>query len=292
SGKTFQRLMNLILEGAESYCLSHVDDIVIFSQTWEDHMKHIRDVLQRLKDANLTANRSKSQFAKNKIKILGHVLEDGKILPDPEKTKAISEFPTPRTKKQVKAFVGLANFYRSFVNNFAEIARPLTDLTRRDLPDKVQWEAQHELAFQQLKDSLCTGPVLIPPDPTRSYILKSDACKNCIASVLLQTNDAGEEHPVAYASRKLLPNEVNHSTVEHELLGIVWGLAHFEHYTYGADIEVRTDHYCLRWLNKMANQNPRLTRWALVSQRYNIDKVTYVPGKQLGDADGLSRADA
>lgn len=218
-------------------------------------------------------------------------MEDGVVKPDPEKTKAISEFPTPKTKKNVKSFLGCANFYRSHIDRFAETAKPLTDLTRRDQPDRVRWGEEHERAFNRLKESLCSGPVLVPPAPNELYILKSDASGKCIASILMQTNEKGEEHPVGYASRKLLPREVNYSTVERECLGIVWGLSHFENYTYGAKIEIRTDHNCLKWLNQMANQNPRLTRWALALQKYDIQDITWVPGKYMNDVDGLSRAD-
>ena len=290
SSKTFQRLMNFVLRGAESYCLSHIDDIIIFSETWESHLAHLRDILLRLKDAGLVAKKSKAKFGRDKLKCLGHVLENQKIYPDPDKIKAISEWPPLKTKKNVKSFVDCANFYRSFIHNFASIAKPLTDLTRRDQPEKLIWKDIHEQAFQALKNSLCAGPVLAPPDPTRPYIFKSDASANAVACILLQCNEVGEEHPVGFASRKLLPRESHYSTVERELLGIVWGLSHFESYTYGSTIEVRTDHACLKWLSHMANQNARLTRWAIALERYNISEINHVPGKNFNDVDGLSRS--
>ena len=290
ASKTFQRLINHVLRGAEGYCMSHVDDIIIFSNTWSDHLTHIHDVLSRLKAAGLVANPAKCAFARNSIKCLGHVLENGTIKPDPDKVKAIMTFPTPVTKKNVKSFLGVVNFYRPFINKCAEVAKPLTDLTRRDEPDKVRWMDIHEQSFKKLKECLCSEPVLVAPDPSKGYILKSDACQNSVAALLAQLGEDGIEHPVAYASQKLSPAQIQYSTTEKEFYGILFGLDHFSTYTYGAPIKVYTDHAALTWVNKMANHNSRLTRWALAMQKYDITEVRHVPGKNFGDIDGLSRA--
>ena len=209
ASKTFQRLMDHVLRGAEKYATSHVDDITIFSKTWDEHLMHIRDVLARLKAAGLIANPTKCVFARKSMKCLGHVLENGMIKPDPDKVKCITEFPTPRTKKNVKSFLGIVNYYRSHIDGAAAIAKPLTDLTRRSEPDKVVWTQIHEDAFRELKACLSREPVLIAPDPTKGYTLKSDACHNALAAGIYQTGDDGIDHPVAFASRKLLPRETH-----------------------------------------------------------------------------------
>jgi hypothetical protein len=224
------------------------------------------------------------------MKCLGYILEDGKILPDPDKVKGIVNFPTPKTKKQVKSFNGIINFYRSHINQCATLMKPLTDLTKRNEPDKVRWTEEHEKAFNALKEALCREPVLIPPNPNKGYVLKSDASNVGLGSILSQMGDDGILHPCGYASRALLPRETRYTITEREFLGILFGLKYFEYYILNAPVKVVTDHSALAWINKMANENHRLTRWALAIQKYDIEEVKYTPGKELGDVDGLSRA--
>ena len=290
ASKTMQRLMNFVLRGAEKYCLTHVDDVIIFSDTWEDHLSHLRNVFERLKAAGLVINQNKCMFGRNRMKCLGYILEDGKILPDPDKVKGILNFPTPKTKKQVKSFNGIINFYRSHINQCATLMKPLTDLTKRNEPDKVRWTEEHEKAFNALKEALCREPVLIPPNPNKGYVLKSDASNVGLGSILSQMGDDGFLHPCGYASRALLKRETRYTTTEREFLGILFGLKYFEYYILNAPVKVITDHSALAWINKMANENHRLTRWALAIQKYDIEEVKYTPGKELGDVDGLSRA--
>ena len=289
ASKCFQRLADQVLKGAEEYSAAHVDDILVFSRTWEEHIQHLKDILARLRKANLTAKLDKCQFGQRSIKVLGHVLENGLIKPDPEKISAIKDYPIPKTKRQVRAILGLANFYRRHLPNFAEIVAPLTELTRKDKPDRVKWTEKEDQAFNGLKQGLTSERFIIPPDITKPFILRCDASGTGLGAALLQKDEQGTERPISYASRKLLDREIKMSTVERETLCVVWALNHFQQYTYGAQVDIYTDHNCLRWLQTMANTNPRLTRWALAIQRYDVN-INYVPGKQNGLADGLSRA--
>ena len=251
-------------------------------------MTHIREVLTRLRRAGLVAKSSKCHFALPRLKCLGFIIEEGKILPDPEKIKTIVDFPIPKTKKHVRCFLGISGFYRKHIQNYASKAAALTDLTKKDRPDKIAWGEEENKSFEQLKLDLTSGPVLIPPVPGKGYILKTDACDTGIGCIIGQEGDDKLEHPIAYASRKLLPRERAYSTVEKEALAVVWALSHFEEYTYGAKCQVRTDHNCLRYLQTMTNQNPRLTRWSLCIQRYDIE-IVYVKASNHQDVDAISR---
>ena len=152
SSKCFQRLADKVLRGAEGFAAAHVDDFIIFSHTWDQHLLHIREVLTRLREANLTVKIQKCQFGMKSIKILGHIITDGVIKPDPEKTTAIANYPVPKTKRQVRAFLGLGNFYNRFIPDFGTKAAPLTELTRKDQPDRVKWTDQAQKSFTALKD--------------------------------------------------------------------------------------------------------------------------------------------
>ena len=222
--------------------------------------------------------------------VWGYILENGEIKCDPEKVSAILNFPRPKTKKNVKSFLGIVNFYRSHIYQAASISKSLTDLTRRSEPDKVRWTDEHETAFNALKEALCKDPVLIPPDPTKEYVLKNDACNSGLASILAQEGDDGKLHPVGYGSGKMLERELHYATIEKEFLAILFGLKHFENYIYNSIIKIITDHSALSWINRMANENHRLTRWALAIQKYDIVEIKHLAGSKLGDADGLSRA--
>src|SRR6218665_2330 len=224
-----------------------------------------------------------------KIKILGHVIEGGCLKPDPEKVEAIDNYPTPKTKRQVRAFLGLGNFYNRFIPDVGTKAAPLTELIRKDRPDKVHWTDATEQAFKTLKEDLTSDRMLIPADVRKPFILRCDTSGTGIGSVLAQVDINGLEPPIGYASRKLIPREANMSTVERELLSVVWSLNHFQQFTYGTRVHVYTDHNCLKWLQTMANHNPRLTRWALALQRYDLD-IHYIPGRHNEMADALSRA--
>jgi hypothetical protein len=289
SSKCFQRLADLILRGAEDYAAAHVDDFIVFSKTWDEHMEHLHDILTRLRRANLTAKLSKCQFAKRSLKVLGHLIEDGVLKPDPDKINAIADYPVPKTKRQVRAFLGMGNWYNRFIPNFGNKAAPLTELTRKDKPDRVTWSEDADRAFNTIKADLTSDLLLLPPDFKRPFILRCDASGTGIGSVLAQVDAKGIERPISYASRKLLDREAKMSTVERELLCVVWSLSHFQQYTYGSKIQIYTDHNCLKWLQTMANHNPRLTRWALAIQRYDLE-INYVPGKHNALADGLSQA--
>jgi len=195
--------------------------------------------------------------------------------------KAVSEYPTPRTKIQLASFLGLVGYFRGHLESFAERAYPLTQLLARHAPDKLQWRDCHQRAFEDLKQALTSKPVLRPPDMTKDFEIWADSSKTTLSAILIQRGDGENDPPwvVSYASRKLLDRETRYSTIERELLSIVFAVTKFKFYVYGKRIVVRSDAKSLQWLNSVVKSNTRLTKWSLTLQDYNLD-IQYVPGSQ------------
>ena len=208
--------------------------------------------------------------------------------PDSEKVKAVVEYPRPITKTHIRSFLGLAGYYRKFIPNFAEIASPLTDLTKKSAPVNVVWNDECEQAFQLLKQTLVSVPVLNSPDFSNDFVLQTDASNRGLGAVFSQKGKDGEEHPVMYLSRKLLPREENYPIIEKECLAIVWAVQKLHKYLYGRLFTIQTDHKPLTWLEQMKGSNRRLVGWSLLLQPYKI-KVEHKPGTNNNNADALSR---
>ena len=245
---TFQRMINHVLRECWSFARSYLDDIVVFSNSWEEHLNHLCQVLECLQKAQLTVNMSKCQFGKIEVHYLGHVIGGGTVKPDPQKLEAVDNYPVPATKKEVRAFLGLSGYYRRFVPHFATIAEPLTELTKAKNPDKAKWSDRCERAFCKLKELLLTPPILKVAEPTKCYVLQTDASEQGLGAVLSRIDQNREEHPVAFASRKFLPREKNYSVIEKECLAIVWSLQVFHVYLYGQKFTIETDHQPFSWL--------------------------------------------
>ena len=285
---TFQRMINHALRNCWPFARAYIDDIVIFSRSWEEHLVHLREVFTCLQTAKLTIKVSKCQFGRKEVRYLGHVIGGGTVRPDPQKIEAVNNYPQPGSKKEVRAFLGLAGYYRRFVPHFATIAEPLTELTKGRNPDRVKWNERCEEAFHKLKELLSTPPILKVAEPNKQYVLQTDASEQGLGAVLSQVGENGGEHPVAFASRKFLPREKNYSVIEKECLAIVWSLQVFHVYLYGQKFSIETDHQPLSWLGRMKNNNQRLTRWALSIQPYCF-KMRHRSGSSNNNADGLSQ---
>ena len=236
--------------------------MVVFSKSWEEHLGHLREVLTQLKLANLTVKLKKCQFGGAKVHYLGRVIGGGQIHPEEEKVKAVPsvhEYPRPVVKKDVGSFLGLVGYYRRFIPQFSAIAAPLTDLTRKGLPDKVKWTEECQVSFQHLKETLIGDSVLRIADPSKPFVLQTDASNRGLGAVLSQVDAQREEHQIAYASRKLFPRERKYSVIEKECLALVWALKVFRVYLFGQEFVVETDHQPLPWLCQMWNSNAQLT---------------------------------
>ncbi|XP_078246503.1 uncharacterized protein LOC144588161 [Pogona vitticeps] len=285
---TFQRLMDQTLAGLSDFTVAYIDDIGIFSNTWEDHLIHLELVLQRLSAAGLTVKASKCQLGSPEIKYLGHMVGGGVIKPLEAKVEAVRDWPRPNTKKKVKSFLGLVGYYRKFIPRFSEIAAPLTDLTRKTADDRIPWTSDCEAAFQRLKEALINYPVLRAPDFDREVIIYTDASNSGVGAVLCQEDENGDQHPVSYLSRKLQKGERHLATVEKECLAIVDAIRKAKPYIWGRHFILCTDHSPLQWLKTMKTHNSKLMRWALNLQDYDFE-VKVVRGSVNCVADALSR---
>ncbi len=242
---------------------------------------------QRLMDRILTANPKKCAVGRVEVRYLGFHLGHGQVRPQINKTAAVATCPRPKTKKEVRQFLGLAGYYRRFVPNYSDLTSPLTDLTKKEAPDPVQWTELCQQAFTQVKAALCGGPLLHSPDFSLPFLLQTDASDRGLGAVLAQEME-GEERPVLYISRKLSKRETMYSTIEKECLAIRWAVLTLRYYLLGREFTLCSDHAPLQWLHRMKDTNAWITRWYLALQPFKF-KVIHRPGAQMAVADFLSR---
>ncbi|GFX66261.1 transposon Tf2-9 polyprotein [Trichonephila clavipes] len=248
-------------------------------------MFDLKTIFERLLHFKLKANREKCHFASSRVKYLGFWITQKGIEVDPEKVASILDIPPPKNVKELQSFLQTCSWFRRYIQDFAKISRPLSYLTKKKV--KWQWGFDQQNAFQTLKNSLTTPPVLKQADGTKPYIIRTDASNYALGAVLLQ-GEGSDEHPIEYASRLLTPAERNYSTTEREALAVVWALKKFRGYIEGTEITVASDHQPLKWLLNLKSPTGRLARWALEIQSFNL-KVQYIPGKANVVADMLSR---
>ena len=285
---TFQRLVDTVLKDCSEYCRQYIDDVAIFSNTWEDHLKHVDTVLTKIEESGLTIKPSKCKIAYSEVTYLGHTVGNKQIKPMLDKVEAVRKFPTPVTKKNVRSFLGLSGYYRKFVPHYAQISEPLIELSKKKAPKLVVWTQNSEDSFQTLKEYLISEPILSTPDFTRPFFLQTDASNLGLGAVLSQLDSEYQEHPIVYLSRKLKSNEINYSVPEKECLAIVWAIGKLRYYLLGYKFTVMTDHLALKWLDKTRAANNRLMRWSLMLQQFTFD-IQYRKGVTNTNADALSR---
>jgi hypothetical protein len=221
------------------------------------------------------------------LDFVGHNIGAGEQGLHEDNVRNVAMAERPQTKRQVRSFLGLTGYYRNFVPNYAAIAVPLTELTKKGQPDHVRWSDAQEAAFVTLKRLLVSKPILRLPDVSRPFVLRTDASDTGLGAVLLQLHD-GELFPVCYASKKLSHSERNYSVIERECLAVVWGVKRFMVYLYGTEFTLQTDHQPLTYLDQARFSNSRIMRWAMFLQNYRI-RIESIKGKDNVGADYLSR---
>jgi len=287
----FQRIMSeLFSEMLGHGVLLYIDDLIIYSKTWEEHVKKLEKVLTVMKEVNLKAKRAKCRFAMSEITYLGFRVSKDGVQPDDEKICKIRDTPAPRDAKELRGFLGLAGFYRMFIENFSAIAKPLNTLLR--LGVDWSWGKEQQEAFEKLKKAVTSRPVLAYPDFTRDFELWTDASQNGIGAMLAQRDEKGKHHAIRYLSRSLKPNEVHYGIPELECLAAVWATAQLRPYLEGRPFTIVTDHYGLKWLPEKKEDllTSRMHRWSIAISRFKYN-VVYRKGEK-NPADFASRTAA
>ena len=283
---TFQRLMDRVLAGLQwETCLVYLDDIIVLGRDVPEMLHRLSDVFNRLQDANLKLKPAKCCLFRHQVAYLGHIVSEQGVTTDPAKIQKVQDWPTPTSIQEVRQFIGLASYYRRFVEDFATIAEPLHNLTKKYA--RFQWTSECQEAFDGLKQRLTTTPVLGYPLDEGNMLLDTDASDTGIGAVLSQVQQ-GRERVLAYGSRKLSKTEQNYCTTRRELLAVVEFTSHFRQYLLGRHFTVRTDHSSLRWLTKMREPEGQLARWLEKLGEYDFE-IIHRPGRLHNNADSLSR---
>lgn len=296
SPSVFQRLMNQTLASLRwDVCLAYLDDIVVYSRSFKQHLIDIHKVCQVLHTSNFKLNYNKCSFFQHEISFLGHKINAMGCSPNDDNIRAILQFPIPKSSKAAHSFLQMIGFYRKFIPSFAQISVPLNKFTRKGFP--FIWTETEQTSFNLLKDAITSPAVLVLPDPSQPYTIRTDASHVGIGAVLLQKQTVDAENtstnpiykPVAFASRGLKPAEKRYSTIELETLAIWWSVTQkFRTYIEGQQFTLETDHKPLLSIMKKPYHNTRIERWMTTLQEYDMI-VQHIPGKDNTTADALSR---
>ena len=284
---SFQRLMDLVLTGLQwSQCLVYLDDIIVLGRSFQEHIQNLDSVFQRLRESGLKLKPSKCSFFQKSVQYLGHVISRDGVATDPEKTAKVATWPVPTSRREAQQFLGFANYYRRFVKDFAQLARPLHRLTEKTAP--FTWSDECQSSFDRLRECLCSAPVLAYPDFTRPFILDTDASDTGIGGVLSQLDEDGRERVIAYGSKLLTKLERRYCVTRRELLALVTFIQQYRPYLISQKFTLRTDHGSLTWLMNFKEPEGQIARWLERLQELNFD-VVHRRGSAHRNADALSR---
>lgn len=286
ASQTMCRLMDRTIPSAlRESVFVYIDDLLIVSADFRTHLERLKVVAESLQKAQLTINIEKSVFMMRSIKYLGHIVGHGQIKPDPGRVQSIVNFPQPKTVRQLRRFIGMIGWYRRYIHNHASVSAPLSDLTKKS--DKFVWTPQAQEAFESLKVSLTTAPVLTHPDFSKHFFVQCDASIVGVGGVLFQIIN-GEEHPIAFMSKKLSTAQKKYSVTELECLAALLCIQRFRCYIEGMPFTVITDHAALKWLMSTKDLNGRLARWSLALQMFDFN-IEHRKGSANVVPDALSR---
>ncbi|MCH80279.1 Ty3/gypsy retrotransposon protein, partial [Trifolium medium] len=277
---TFQNLMNVFKSLLRKSVLVFFYDILIYSKDWNSHMKHLKEVLELLSVQSLVENKKKCSFAQQSVEYLGHVITGNGVAVDPSKIVGVLQWPQPKNVKGVRGFLGLTGYYRKFIKDYGKIAKPLTELTKKD---GFRWNKETQVAFDVLKQKLTTAPLLALPDFTKKFVIECDASGTGIGAILMQ-----DKRPVAYFSKALGVRNLSKSAYEKELMAVVLAIQHWRPYLLGRKFVVSTDQRSLKQLMQQKIVTAEQQNWAAKLMGYDFD-IIYKQGKLNKGADALSR---
>lgn len=286
SPATWQRFAdNIFGPELEPHVFIYLDDIIIVTKTFEEHLKILKEIFKRIRDAGLMLNKEKCKFCANELKYLGFVVNKEGLQVDPDKVKAIVDIPNPKSVKDVRRMVGMASWYRRFIPNFATMVAPLTGLLKKNA--KFSWSTECNNAWTDMKNCLISSPILSCPDFNRPFVVQTDCSDYGIGGVLTQMFEDGE-HVICYLSRSLNKCERRYSTTERELLALLWCIEKLRPYLEGTTFTAITDHHSLLWLQKLENPSGRLARTAIRLQQFKFN-IIHRKGADHIVPDALSR---
>lgn len=283
---SFTLSMNAVMRNLIGKCLFvYMDDLIIFGESIKEHLIHLQTVLQRLREWNLKVAPEKCDLGKSQILFLGHIISADGVTPNPIKVVSISNFPRPHTQRGVRSFLGMVNYYRRFINNYAHLAKPLYRLLEKEA--KFKWNDECEEAFVYFRTCLICPPILQYPNFTQTFNLTCDASKIAVSGILSQ-GPPGSDLPIAFASKTLIGPETRYPSVHLELFAIIYAIREFHCYIYSNHFKVFTDHKALQWLFQVKSPNSRLLRWKMELACYDFE-IIHIKGKTNVVADCLSR---
>ncbi len=282
---TFMRFINDVFRAhLGKFVVIYLDDILVFSKSWEDHLQHVRTILELLRAHHLQVKENKSYFGQTSVQYLGFIIDNKGVRPDPSRVQALAQWPAPSSAHDLKSFMGGINFYRKFVSHFSQLARPLHQLSHQV---KFIWDAESEQHFAQLKSALCSAPVLRLPYMNQPFEIETDASQFAIGAVLKQGG-----HPVAYHSEALADAKLMYSTYDKEFYSLVQALKQWRHYILGKETILHTDHHPLIFINSQRKiQEQRHLKWASYIQQFHL-VIKYKKGTSNKMVDLLSRPPA
>lgn len=279
--------MEFVLGGLQwQTCLVYLDDVIVYGRDFDEHLERLAEVFKRFRQAGLKLKPSKCCLLRPRVPYLGHVISAEGVSTDLAKIEAVKQWPVPSRVTDVRSFLGLASYYRRFIQDFAEIAAPLHRLTAKTT-EKFKWTPECDRAFRVLKEKLVSAPVLAFPCFGEEFVVDCDASDYGLGAVISQRQD-GDERVIAYASRVLEDRERRYSTTKKEMLAMVYAIKHFRHYLYGRPFTVRTDHNALKWLQSFKEPEGQVARWLEMLGQYDY-RIEHRLGKKHQNADSLSR---
>ncbi len=276
----------LFREYLNDFAAVYIDDIMIYSKTFEEHLHHIELILKKLREANVMLKLKKCKWGDRNVEYLGHIVGRGGLKPDPKKIDKIKDLKPPKDVTGVRSILGICSYYRKFIKGFSKIAKPLNDLLKKEI--KFEWTEKQQEAFDKLKQKLIEHPILEYPNYEKPFTLITDASGRGLGAVLAQKNDQGKEVVITYASKSLSPAEKNYAITEQECLAVIFGIKHFHKYLIDRSFIIITDHSALKGFLNDKRPKGRRARWLMEVQQYNFT-IQHRPGKENKNADFLSR---
>jgi hypothetical protein len=235
-------------------CVIYLDDVLVYSTTFSDHIERLRTIFERIRNAGIKLSLQKCSFFNKQIRFLGHIISKDGVSTDPDKIRAVKQWPTPKTLEQLRSFLGFSNYYRRFIHNYTELVSPLEKLLNTSSLGSTQqkkamilWTTECEMTFEKIKTALCSSKTLAYPLKDSTFVLDTDA-SHCAMGAVLSQNQNGVERVIAYASKKFTKSELNYCVTRKELLSVYTFVMHFRHYLLGSKFRIRTDHKALVWL--------------------------------------------